>query len=149
MQLFGPVRRHGQQRDTGLVRFDDSGMKFRRRRAAGRDHRRRHPRRPSQAQGEEAGRPLVEHDVKTKLLLLGPFGQGHQQRRGTRAGAHHGIGHAGPQPLVDHHSGKRGLDILGGRKAGHLGQKTTGSADVALSTRTFGQLGGPGPARWC
>src|SRR5471030_1798065 len=103
--------------------FEHGGVKFSRGGAARRDDYRRRARRRGQgeAEREEPGRSLVEQHVETDRALLRRFGQGHEQGGRPRAWARHRVGDAGTHPLVNHDTGKGGLDVVG-REGRHWGK---------------------------
>ena len=107
-------------------------------------------------EGGEPGGPLVQTDVDGMRRVRG---QGDDQRRRPRARAHHGVGHAAPDPLVDQGGGEGGLEVgVAGRRRrryAHRGPSmppSTRSGPAARPapslrrrTRGRGPATGPGP----
>ena len=98
---------------AGVVGLHHRGVELHGGRPAGRDHHGGPAGAQPETEGDEAGRPLVEHDVEAEAAV---GGQGQGQRGRARAGGDHRVAKPGPGPLVDQGGGEGGL---GAGTSGH------------------------------
>ncbi len=104
-RAVGGAGDEGNAREIGL---DYRGVQLGRRCPAGRDHQCRSAGGPTDAEGGEPGRALVQSDMDGHSLVRS---QRPHQRSGAGSRAHHGVGHAAPHPFVDQGGGEGGLVV--------------------------------------
>src|SRR4051812_1595994 len=98
-QLGRPVGGQHDERHAGLMRLDHAGQQVGQRAPGRARDRDRRARGLGQAQGEEAGRALVDHRVRLDAPVAG---QGKRDRRVARPGRRDGVPHPAAGELVDH-----------------------------------------------
>ena len=119
-QARGPVGAEHDQRQPGVRGLEDGGVQVRHRGARGGHHRHRPARGPGHAEGEEAGRALVDPHVQPDPAGVGRRVQRERQRGGPGAGREHDVADPAAHELVDEHGGQGGRRVGGsGRVRGH------------------------------
>ncbi len=107
-QLPGAVGGHDQERDQCALRFEDRRVEMSARASRSREQYRRLAGDPGLAECHERGTSLVDDYVDRDVF----FGcQRERQRRGARAGTHHGMPHAGAGKGTHEESRMRGVEI--------------------------------------
>ncbi len=111
-----PVRGEDDERQAGVVGLEHRRVQVGHRGAAGRHDGDRLPRAPGQAEGEEAGGPLVDPGVQGERAVGGRRVHGEGERRRAGAGTEHHVPDPAPHQLVDDGPGERGRAV--GRRGG-------------------------------